>query len=147
MTRVGSKNHEVKGDCRTDRKTLACRINMNYLFMAAFASVLALIFALTMSDIEYLLFLWVVYPLLLISWLLARWYILRSRDSEELLERYDYWFHSYRSEWDEYRPQWFTPKSSDQRLSSADASFILFGLIVLAVLILVGIVLFFSLTR
>lgn len=123
-------------DCST-RKAISRLINAICLILAIFVTVVWSIPALVSWNVEYLIILLLSHGTLLLYWLFARWYILRGRDADEVVKRFNRVFIRYRRGWDQiHRPR--APRAaSDFRYSRADAYWVVGGIAALALFLLV----------
>jgi hypothetical protein len=133
---TGGGEYPPKQDCST-RKAISRQINVLYLVVAIFATVLLSIFALALWSIEYLTFLLFYDGICLLCWLFARWYILRGRDADAVVKRFNRVFFRYRRGWDQIHRPRAPRRASDFRYTKADAYWVVGGIAALASLLLI----------
>ncbi len=118
-------------------KAISRQINQIYFAVAVLVTVMFSIAALALWNVGYLTFLLFYHGLLLPSWLFARWYILRGRDADQVVERFNRLFNPHRRRWDAYLPSPASGEASDHRYSKADAFWFVGGIAALAALLLI----------
>lgn len=90
---------------RSTRKAISRQINVGCFVVAIIVTVMFSIFALVSWNVEYLVFMLFYQGFCLLQWLFARWYILRGRDADQVVKRFNRVFIRYRRGWDQiHRP-------------------------------------------